>query len=124
VSLRDEWAFRYQGSSIRDAAAEKGRYHREREKSWREEQDLAEATLKEKGFVVEEYAVTGGFQAQAKIDPTLQTRYTDCYQKRMEHKRKAEEYDGWAKVMGVSPNATFELHHDDVLYFGLGRETE
>lgn len=119
MSKRSDWTFQYGGGSLSGAARRQAAYHRERETFWQKEQGVAEVALKEKGFVVEEYAVTGGYQAQAKIDPTLQTRYTDCYKKRMEHQRKAEEYEGWADVMAKHPGQTFDLHHDDVLFFGL-----
>ena len=116
---RSGWEFGYSGGVLAAAARNRAAYHREREQWWQTEQDKAEATLRANGLTVREAQVTGGTRADVVLDPHLQARYQECWNKRLEHRRTAEEYDGWDFVLSQNADARLTLNHDDVLYFRI-----
>lgn len=117
---RNEWVFRYQISEVGDGAKAQALKHRAREKDWQAEYEKNVIEARAAGIDVREFEVTGGKRADVVIDPTVAKRLGESYQKRDEHRRAAEAFEGWAAVMAAQEAGHLDLHHDDVLFFGLG----
>jgi hypothetical protein len=72
------------------------------------------------GVEIREEPVTGGTRRAAVIDHSRQRRVDECFAKVREHRKQAEQYEGWAAVLaGQRSIPPLALDMEDVLYFGL-----
>ena len=121
MTKRSGWEFSINATEIGHAAGLRAAYHRERADWWAREGAKAEMQLRSDGVRITETGGTGGPVLQASLDPTLNARVNECRTKRLGHVASAEEYERWVTLMGMQDGFKFfELHADDVAYFGLG----
>lgn len=116
---RHEWTFHYKALDVAAAASERAAYHSLRERTWLDTLDQAERDLREKGVDFRDREVTGGNRIEAVVDPELSNRVNECRQKVEHHRRKGEEYQAYAVVLGAHPDDQLHLAVDDVQFFGL-----
>lgn len=122
MSRRNDWRFVFTAEQLKAAAHNKKQNHLLRSSFWEDQYQIAINTAKEKGFEVREYDITGGKRADLVVDTTLQSRVTECYNKRNEHRKLAEEYSQWTGVFASQdPTLLLDLDATDILYFGLGK---
>lgn len=124
MSNRNNWKFKYSGSSLAMAAGECKEYHEKRLEFWQNELTIAEDTLKNSTVTFHEYqgTVVAGQQnksIQPMIDPTLQQRFAVCQGKVNEHAQKIEDFDRWRRGFEHNDQETFELDPEDISYFHL-----
>lgn len=125
MAQRNDWKFDYRIEEVRKAAAERARYHQQRETHWNEEQAKVEAELQEKGIEIRSHEITGGRRAEVVIDAPLAKRLDECQSKIASHQGQAEEYAGWERVLAVQrQNNRLFLDHQDVRFFGLDKKEE
>lgn len=117
---RNEHLFQFSGKQISAAATAEYEYHLGRMRWWQAEHDKALEKAKAAGFEVREYQISGGGKrAQLVVDPTVDSRLSECGGKVAEHQKKADQFQIEAATYGTQPERAYELQPDDVLYFRL-----
>jgi len=76
---RGDWLFSYRVGDVLDGARSKLAHHAERIQFWQAEREKAVAAVKDAGFEVREYEVTGGKDVQVVVDQTLQSRLSQLF---------------------------------------------
>ena len=116
---RNEHLFQFTGKQISEAAEAEYVYHSGRAAWWKEEQADAIEKAKAVGVEVREYDMTGGKNVQVVLDPTLNSRLTECANKIVSHRAAADRFQIEAATYGTQAERAYELHPDDVVYFRL-----
>lgn len=116
---RNEHLFQFTGKQIGDAAKAEHDYHSGRLEWWKKDQEVAIAKAKESGVEVREYDGTGGKRVDMVLDPTLQSRLSECANKINSHRTAADKFQIESACYGTQPERSYELHPDDVIYFRL-----
>lgn len=123
---RYEWEFEYPASELMEGAIKKKEFRLGRVQWWTEQKAAVMREIKESGIEISEsvaalnYAST---QSTMYGEPTvslktdLQKKLKECHSKAQEHRRAADEYDGWIQVLAANSKANLKLTHDDWLYF-------
>jgi hypothetical protein len=124
---RNEWTFQYLAREIGAASTQKREHHESRLTFWRDELVKAEAALREKGVEFREAPMTSSYGATHRtdvvIDPTLQSRVSECRGKVQTHESQAYEFARWErtfdKAHADAPAKVYDLNADDLAYFGI-----
>jgi hypothetical protein len=116
---RTEHTFQFTGKQISEAAAAEYDYHAGRVAWWKAEQEKAIEKAKGAGVEIRESDVTGGKRVDVILDPSVQSRLSQCASKINEHRGAADSFQIQAATYGSQPERSYELHADDVIYFRL-----
>ncbi len=122
---RDNWLFEVTSARLLDAAKAKREFHTTRLKFWKESQEKCFAEAKEKGLTISESLAGSDYSSvsnrpqgpQIQVDLTYQRQLAEAHNKIGEHMGKISAYDGWIQVLEGNSKASYDLHHDDYLYF-------
>lgn len=141
-------------ASIVEPARKKAAHHREREKHYTKQLEIAEKELREKGISIEVYdqttgtyqnygAITSGSIAsgqigsfnvgggtanitqqvfQPRVDQKLLDPVKNATTKMLDHRKRADDYERYARAFSLAPERLIRLGIADVHYFGLGEE--
>ena len=117
---RVEWEFQVTAGVLKSSCDSKVEYHARRLGWWKNELDLAESELKEKGVEFREAGFTGGSRLDAVVDPQKANRVHECRKKVEWHTMKVKEYSRWLSTFShVSESQAYQLHADDIEFFGI-----
>ena len=124
---RDEWEVTYTGSELAKAALLQRDRRSERLKWWSAKKDQVMKDIKETGIDVEEsiaaskgYSISNtspGISPRVTVRIDLQRRLAECHDKIMDHSSAVKDYEGWRQMMEKHNTQTFNLSHEDWLYF-------
>lgn len=120
---RQEWVFGYSSEKLLEAAKAKHESHSIKLKWWEEKkaeitQKVSETGIEIQDSVASSYSNTSGnYGPQIRIDSGLQRDLTECQQKIKAHAEMKQHYAGWVSVFESNPGRTYELEHDDFLFF-------
>jgi 3-keto-L-gulonate-6-phosphate decarboxylase len=122
--MREKHLFQFNAKAIADAAALEAKYHRDRERYWKQEQaDSLKIVQKTAKIVVKEVAVSGGTRPEVTLDygdASAQIRMNEAFYKAANHRQAAERFETDAKVYGTQGERVYELETADVHYYRLG----
>jgi hypothetical protein len=127
--------FERQAKSLIEPARKCGAYHRSRESYYVKELEKAERELRDKGVSVEVWnpemgahmtyasltsgSMGGSQKFEAKIDQKLLDAVTVAKTKMIEHRKKAESYEKYARAFNCAPEVKVELTVEDCDLFKL-----
>lgn len=120
---RNTHRFHFSGVTIAKAARAMQKHHQDRITWWKVEQEAAIVKAKAAGVEVRESDVTGGKRVDVIIDPSVQSRLSECASKINSHRQKAERFELEADAYETQSGMPFELDPDDVVYFGIVKNT-
>lgn len=136
---RNVWDFPYPADKLVEAAKAKRDLAQSRIDFWSKKKDETMAAIRERGLTVDEslaideksfgasVALNNFTQYRGptvSIDDKLLRDLNECVTKLGEHRRKKLDYNGWIEVLGSQGQATFNLNHDDWLFFFSMPKTE
>jgi hypothetical protein len=116
---RSEHTFQFLGKQIGVAAQTEADYHRDRVEWWKSEQDKAIEKAKAAGVEIREMDVTGGKRVDVVLDPSVQSRLSECASKINSHRQAHDRFQIEAAAYASQPDRAYELHPDDIVYFRI-----
>lgn len=133
---RDEWEFQYTIAQLAEGARKQRDFRVARAKWWKEQKTRLVGELAEKGIVLSQsvidemedvaadnmamsYANTRSQAPMAGIDPNYNKQLSEAHHKVIEHRQRAEVYDGWVQLLEAQPGpgTTLQLMQTDWLFF-------
>lgn len=127
--MRDEWKVGYTGAQLCNAAIEKEAFHVKRKEWWFDKKEAVIAKIRSEGINVTEsivdelgklgYATNSvrGMAPTIQIDAGMAAQVQEATQKVHEHDGKVAKYQAWQQMLSAHPVATFDLDHDDWMFF-------
>ena len=119
---RTSWEFPYTADKLLDAAKAKYDHHSVRLKWWEDKKAQVIETVKAEGIEIDE-SLADIISNSYHRGPSVQIRtdlvrdVQECVSKIQEHRAKIEDYDAWMQVLSSQGQASFNLNHDDWLFF-------
>lgn len=127
MSNRHEWKVQYTGAKLASAAAEKKAFHEGRHTWWVEKRQETISKIRSEGINITDSIVdelgksyssnVSHAKPTIQIDAALQAHLMESHGKMKSHESLIKDYDSWAQMMGAHPDAVFELHQEDWVYF-------
>jgi hypothetical protein len=120
---REKWLINAKAADLLKCCEERMKYHMERVKFWETQQVIAEKALKETGIKLTSHPVTGGNRTDVQLDPTMSNRVSECQNRLKENRQSVDRFRAYRAFFyqagKETPDKTFDLNADDVLYFNL-----
>lgn len=125
MTFRASWRFPYTADKLLKAATDKKGFHETRKAWWETKRDEIKADIREKGLEIDESIAHGSpkFSASNYRDPIVQINnemlrdLQETLEKVREHGDKVKDYDAWCQVLASQGQVTFDLNHQDWLFF-------
>lgn len=119
---RNEWDFPYTADKLLQAATTKHDHHKTRLAWWERKKAETVEKVKAEGIEIDE-SVADIISNSYGRGPTVGVRndlvrdLQECVLKIREHRDKVSDYDGWMQVLASQGQSSFNLHHEDWLFF-------
>ncbi len=131
---RQEWMFEFSADALKKACDVKVNLHTERRDAWTATRDAAEQKLRTEGIdfrsaaqftaANQGYSTVSNSLPKPVFDNQLLTEFNEALAKVTEHESRLRDYAAYQRAFGLlcernEGGKVFELHADDVQYFGI-----